>query len=55
MMDTVTPEKCVIVASGVKNHNEFVDLVKERIGELTPVPEHLYERTPSKYVGGELR
>jgi hypothetical protein len=55
MMDTVTPEKCVIVGSGVKNHHEFVDLVKEKIGEFTPLLEQLYERTPSKYIGGELR
>jgi hypothetical protein len=39
-MDNVTPKKCLLVASGVTNHNEFVDLVKERIGELHPLPEH---------------
>ena len=55
MMDTITPKKCVIAASGVQNHGEFVELVKERIGELLPVPEHLYERTPSTYIGGEFR
>lgn len=40
MMDNITPNKCLIVASGVHNHQEFVELVKERIGELQPVPEH---------------
>lgn len=54
-MDNITPRKCLIVGSGVKNHKEFVDLVKERLGELLPVPEHLYERTPSQYIGGEHR
>jgi predicted Zn-dependent peptidase len=39
VMDNVTPKKCYIVASGVKNHREYVDLVKERLGELLPVPE----------------
>jgi predicted Zn-dependent peptidase len=55
VMDNVTPHKCLIVASGVTNHQEFVDLVKERIGELLPVPEHLYEREKAQYIGGEYR
>lgn len=55
VMDNITPRKCLIVGSGVKNHREFVDLVKERLGELLPVPEHLYQRTPSEYIGGEYR
>lgn len=42
IMDNITPRKCLIVASGVKNHKEYVDLVKERLGELFPVPEHEY-------------
>jgi len=54
-MDNLTPRKCLIVASGVKNHKEYVDLVKERLGELLPVPEHQYKRTPSEYIGGEYR
>ena len=54
-MDNVTPKKSLIVASGVKNHKEYVDLVKERLGELLPVPEHEYKRTPSVYIGGEYR
>jgi len=55
VMDNVTPRKCLIVASGIKNHREYVDLVKERIGELLPVPEHEYKRTPAEYIGGEYR
>jgi len=39
-MDNITPKKCLIVASGVDNHKEYVDLVKERLGDLLPVPEH---------------
>jgi len=54
-MDNVTPSKCLIVGSGVHNHREFVDLVKERIGELYPVPEHEYIRKPAEYIGGEYR
>ena len=55
MMENITPKKCLIVASGVQNHNEFVELVKERIGEILPVPEHVYERAPATYIGGESR
>lgn len=54
-MDNVTPKKSLIVASGVKNHKEYVDLVKERLGELLPVPEHEYKRNPAVYIGGEYR
>ena len=54
-MNNVTPRKCTIVASGVKSHREYVDLVKERLGDLMPVPEHEYKRTPSQYIGGEHR
>ncbi len=55
IMDNITPRKCLIVASGVKNHREYVDLVKERLGELLPVPEHNYVRQPSEYIGGDYR
>ena len=55
VMDNITPRKCLIVASGVQNHIEYVDLVKERLGDMLPVPEHNYARSPSKYIGGELR
>jgi len=55
VMDNITPKKCLIVASGVKNHREYVDLVKERLGELLAVPEHMYEREKSEYIGGEYR
>jgi len=40
MMDNITPKKCLIVASGIKSHREYVDLVRERLGELHGVPEH---------------
>lgn len=43
------------MGSGVKNHAEFVNLAKERLGEFLPVPEHQYERTESNYIGGEVR
>lgn len=55
VLDNVTPRKCLIVASGVKNHKEYVDLVKERLGEMLPVPEHNFERADAEYIGGEHR
>ena len=55
IMDNITPKKCLIVASGVQNHQEYVDLVKERLGEVLPVPEGNFQREKSKYIGGEYR
>lgn len=55
-MENVTPRKCLIVANGVKNHQEFVSVVKERVGEILPVPEEQYQnREKSVYVGGDTR
>jgi processing peptidase subunit beta len=55
IMDNITPRKCLIVASGVQNHAEYLDLVRERLGELLPVPEQNYQRSASEYIGGEYR
>jgi predicted Zn-dependent peptidase len=55
MMDNITPKKTLIVASGIKSHREYVDLVRERLGELHGVPEHEYVREKSVYIGGEYR
>jgi len=55
IMDNITPRKCLIVASGIKNHKEYVDLVKERLGNLYPVPEHEFNRDAAEYIGGEYR
>ena len=54
-MDNITPRKCLIVASGIKNHKEYVDLVKERLGDLLPVAEHEHTRAAAEYLGGESR
>lgn len=55
IMDNITPKKCLIVASGIKNHKEYVDLVKERLGDMLAVPEHDYVRAQAEYIGGEYR
>lgn len=54
-MDNITPSKCLIVASGVQNHQEFVELVKERLGDMLPVAEHSFTRAKSQYIGGDFR
>jgi len=54
-MDNVTPNKVLLSANNVKNHEEFVDVVKERLGDFLPVPEYQYERKASTYYGGETR
>ena len=54
-LNNITPEKCIIVASGVQRHKEFVELVNETLGELNPVREGDYLRESSKYIGGEYR
>jgi len=55
-MENITPKKTLIVANNVKNHDEFVALVKERVHEFLPLPEEYYnKRTPTVYIGGETR
>lgn len=50
-----TPEKTVVSANGLKNHDEFFDLVNETLGALNPVREDNYTRNSSKYYGGDNR
>jgi len=56
IMDNFTPGKCLIVANGIKNHGEYVQLVRERLGDYPAVPEHEYDnRQKANYIGGEMR
>lgn len=50
----VTPDRVVIAATGVENHQEFVDLVNEKMF-FTQLPSKSTPRTPSTYLGGEVR
>ena len=50
-----TPEKTIVSANGLKNHDEFFDLVNETLGVLNPVREDNYSRVASKYFGGDNR
>lgn len=54
-VNSITPEKTIITANGLKTHDEFFDLVNHTLGVINPVREQLYEREPSKYIGGDVR
>ena len=45
--DNLTPEKCVLVASGIRDHKEFVDLAKSLIPEDFPQSKEVPEREPA--------
>lgn len=50
----VTPDRIVIAAAGVESHEEFVDVVNEKLA-TTVLPSKSSERETAKYVGGEVR
>ena len=54
-LSNITPEKTTIVASGLRNHEEFYDLVDQTLGVLNPVREMNFRREQAKYIGGDLR
>ena len=53
-MTHLTPNRVTISATGVENHEEFVQLVSEKM-HLTQLNSSSYERNPAQYVGGEVR
>jgi len=55
LQERALPSKLIFSAAGVRNHNEFVQMVMERTAEI-PKPSSLNKpRTPSAYRGGETR
>lgn len=50
----VTPDRVVIAATGVENHQEFVDLVNEKMF-FTQLPTKSSPRPSATYLGGEVR
>ena len=54
-LNNITPEKTIVVANGVRKHEEFVDLVNSHLGVLNPARELEYKREQSQYFGGESR
>lgn len=53
-MTNFTNDRIVISATGVDNHQEFVDLVNEKL-HVTQLGSTKPTREASKYVGGEVR
>lgn len=54
--DFFVGNNCFISAAGI-DHQEFVDLVKQKFGSLTKASDtsiQLKQRTPSKYIGGAV-
>jgi predicted Zn-dependent peptidase len=47
----VTPDRIIISASGVEAHDEFVDVVNEKLAN-TILPSKQAEREVANYVGG---
>lgn len=47
----VTPDRIIISAAGVEDHEEFVDVVNEKLA-TTILPSKQAEREAAKYVGG---
>ena len=54
-LNNYTPEKTIVVANGVRKHEEFVELVNSNLGNLLPARELEYQRTKTQYYGGESR
>lgn len=49
-----THDRIVISATGIENHQEFVDLVSEKMN-LTQLANNAPQRESAKYIGGEIR
>ena len=53
--ENISPKKWIIAANNIQNHQEFVDLWNERVGNLFIKSENTKTREKSKYIGGETR
>lgn len=49
--ENVVPSRVIISASGIENHQEFVDLVQEKMFS-TQLSSNGKDRAPAQYVGG---
>jgi len=52
--ENITPERVVISATGIENHQEFVDLVQEKMFS-TQLSNKGRDRAQAQYKGGEIR
>ena len=49
------PNRIFVCAAGIQNHQEFVDLVKEKLGSILPNERNFKQREKTEYIGGEIR
>jgi len=54
-LENINPSKIYVCAAGLENHQEFVDLVENKLGFIPPADSNFKQREVSKYVGGEVR
>lgn len=52
-LGNITPKRIYIGAAGVDNHEEFVELVREKLRYITPIEGRKVKETyPTEYIGG---
>lgn len=55
-LDNINPERIFISASNVESHQEFVDLVSQKLGSLpSAAGQSVVARENAEYLGGEVR
>ena len=54
-LENVDPNRIFVCAAGIQNHQEFVDLVQEKLGFIQPNERNSKQREKSEYIGGEIR
>lgn len=54
-IENIRPDRIIVLGAGVYDHNEFLELVQNKFGGIPPVEGKVVERTPAKYLGGEVR
>jgi len=52
-LENIRPNKLVVCGAGIESHQEFVDLVLQKLGGI-PISENV-PRTQSQYQGGEVK
>lgn len=51
----INPNRIIISAAGVENHQEFVDLANDTLSYLKAFDGPAHQRVPTQYLGGEVR
>lgn len=54
-LETINPNKIVVAAAGVENHQEFVELVESKLSFIPSVSGNVSHREAAEYHGGEIR